>query len=275
MKQAVVIGGTRGIGAGVVARLLADQWLVTATGVSEKEVADFRALDTGAECSVLDVTDDDSITAAVRTVTEVASARLFGLVNNAGLGAAGPFAENALETEHAMVTVNVLAPVVLSRGLLPGMIARARLDLLAYPAAILIPVSAVQVTDQGPRVLVVEDGPTLTHGEMKYGAGTVAAKKWGAAEIVDPRPYAVGSIKATYEKYPTTGDVLPAMGYGAEQTAELQQTIADTPAELVVIGTPIDLRRLIDIDKPTARVRYELQEIGSPTLTEVLEGFGD
>jgi predicted GTPase len=128
---------------------------------------------------------------------------------------------------------------------------------------------------RGKKVLVVEDGPTLTHGEMAYGAGWVAARRHGAAEIIDPRPWAVGSIAHTFDKYPTTGDVLPAMGYGAEQTAELQQTIADVPAEVVVIGTPIDLRRLIDIDKPTARVRYELQEIGSPTLAEVLQGFGD
>ena len=127
----------------------------------------------------------------------------------------------------------------------------------------------------GKRVLVVEDGPTLTHGEMAYGAGWVAARRFGAAEIVDPRPWAVGSIAETYEKYPTTGDVLPAMGYGAQQTAELQQTIADTPADLVVVGTPIDLRRLIEIDKPSVRVRYELQEIGQPTLEEVLAGFGD
>jgi predicted GTPase len=128
---------------------------------------------------------------------------------------------------------------------------------------------------RGKKVLVVEDGPTLTHGEMAYGAGWVAARRHGAAEIIDPRPWAVGSIADTFEKYPTTGDVLPAMGYGAEQTAELEQTIADTPADLVVIGTPIDLRRLIKIDKPTVRVRYELQEIGRPTLSDVLEGFGD
>ena len=127
----------------------------------------------------------------------------------------------------------------------------------------------------GKRVLVVEDGPTLTHGEMAYGAGWVAARRFGAAEIVDPRPWAVGPIADTYAKYPTTGDVLPAMGYGAEQTAELQQTIAATDADLVVIGTPIDLRRLIEIDKPSVRVRYELQEIGQPTLADVLEGFGD
>jgi predicted GTPase len=128
---------------------------------------------------------------------------------------------------------------------------------------------------QGKRVLVVEDGPTLTHGEMAYGAGWVAARRYGAGEILDPRPWAVGTIADTYAKYPTTGDVLPAMGYGAEQTAELEQTIADTPADLVVIGTPIDLRRLIDIDKPSVRVRYELQELGRPTLADVLEGFAD
>ena len=128
---------------------------------------------------------------------------------------------------------------------------------------------------RGKKVLVVEDGPTLTHGEMAYGAGWVAALRYGAAEIIDPRPWAVGSIARTFEKYPNTGPVLPAMGYGAEQTAELQQTIAATPADLVVIGTPIDLRRLIEIDKPSVRVRYELQEIGRPTLSDVLAGFGD
>jgi predicted GTPase len=123
---------------------------------------------------------------------------------------------------------------------------------------------------RGKRVLVVEDGPTLTHGEMAYGAGWVAARRWGAAEIVDPRPWAVGSIQATFEKYPTTGTVLPAMGYGVEQIGELAATIAATEADVVVVATPIDLRRLIDLDKPSVRVRYELQEIGTPTLDDVL-----
>jgi predicted GTPase len=124
---------------------------------------------------------------------------------------------------------------------------------------------------RGKRVLVIEDGPTLTHGEMPYGAGWVAARRYGAAEIVDPRPYAVGSIKSTYEKYPTTGDVLPAMGYGEEQTNELAQTIENTPADMVLIASPIDLRRLIEIKKPAQRVRYELQEVGEPTLKDVLK----
>jgi predicted GTPase len=124
---------------------------------------------------------------------------------------------------------------------------------------------------RGKRVLVIEDGPTLTHGEMPYGAGWVAARRYGAAEIVDPRPYAVGSIKSTYEKYPTTGDVLPAMGYSEEQIEELAQTIENTPADLVLIASPIDLRRLIEIKKPAQRVRYELQEIGEPTLKDVLK----
>lgn len=124
---------------------------------------------------------------------------------------------------------------------------------------------------RGKRVLVVEDGPTLTHGEMAYGAGVVAAKRFGAAEIVDPRPYAVGSIVHTYEKYPQTGAVLPAMGYGEEQTQELEQTINETPCDLVIIGTPIDLRRVVNIKHPSQRVRYELQEIGQPTLKEILE----
>jgi len=123
---------------------------------------------------------------------------------------------------------------------------------------------------RGKRVLVVEDGPTLTHGEMAYGAGAVAARRFGAAETVDPRPYAVGSILETYRKYPTTGNVLPAMGYGNEQTKELEQTINKTPCDLVIIGTPIDLRRVVKIDRPSQRVRYELQEIGRPNLADVL-----
>ncbi len=123
---------------------------------------------------------------------------------------------------------------------------------------------------RGKRVLVVEDGPTLTHGEMAYGAGWVAARRQGAAEILDPRPYAVGSIAETYEKYPTTGAVLPAMGYGESQVEELAETIRRSDAEVVVIGTPIDLTRLIEIDRPSVRVRYELQEIGVPTLADVL-----
>ena len=128
---------------------------------------------------------------------------------------------------------------------------------------------------RGKRVLVVEDGPTLTHGEMAYGAGWVAARRFGAAEIVDPRPYAIGTIKATYAKYPTTGNVLPAMGYGDEQMRELEQTINSADADLVIIGTPIDLSRLLKIEKPTQRVRYELQEIGQPTLEDLLkEKFG-
>ena len=128
---------------------------------------------------------------------------------------------------------------------------------------------------RGKRVLVVEDGPTLTHGEMAYGAAWIAARKYGAAEIIDPRPYAVGSIKDTFEKYPTTGNVLPAMGYGDEQTRELAETIDKVPADLVLIGSPIDLRRLIEIKKPAQRVRYELQEIGEPTLESILkEKFG-
>jgi predicted GTPase len=125
----------------------------------------------------------------------------------------------------------------------------------------------------GKRVLVVEDGPTLTHGEMAYGAGWVAARRYGAAEIVDPRPHAVGSIRDTYAKYPTTGTVLPAMGYGDKQVQELAETIRNTSADSVLIATPIDLRRLIDIDKPSTRIRYELQEVGEPTLETVLREF--
>jgi len=123
----------------------------------------------------------------------------------------------------------------------------------------------------GASVLVVEDGPTLTHGEMTFGAGTVAAERFGAAEIIDPRPYAVRSIKATFEKYPDIGVLLPAMGYGEKQVKDLEETIANTPAELVIVGTPIDLQRVIKIKQPSQRVRYELQEIGQPTLAEILD----
>jgi predicted GTPase len=123
---------------------------------------------------------------------------------------------------------------------------------------------------RGKRVLVVEDGPTLTHGEMAYGAGFVAARRFGAGEIVDPRPYAVDSIRATYEKYPGTGTILPAMGYGAEMMHDLEETINKADVDLVVSGTPIDLTRIVKINKPVQRVRYELQEIGEPTLKSIL-----
>ncbi len=123
---------------------------------------------------------------------------------------------------------------------------------------------------RGKKALVVEDGPTLTHGGMSYGAGTVAAQRFGAAETVDPRPYAAGSIKETYDKDPTIGPLLPAMGYGPQQVKELEGTMNATPCELVVVATPIDLRRVAHIDKPCGRVRYELQEIGQPTLADLL-----
>ena len=123
---------------------------------------------------------------------------------------------------------------------------------------------------RGKRVLVIEDGPTLTHGGMAYGAGWVAAKRFGAGEIVDPHPFAVGSIAATFRKYPQTGSVLPAMGYGEQMVHELEETIENTPADLVLSATPIDLTRIVHSRKPVLRVRYELQEIGRPTLDELL-----
>ena len=122
----------------------------------------------------------------------------------------------------------------------------------------------------GKRVLVVEDGPTLTHGEMSYGAGTIAARIHGAAEIIDPRPYAVRSIAATFAAYPKTGALLPAMGYGKQQMKDLEATIERTPCDAVVIGTPVDLRRIIAIRKPSVRVQYALEEIGEPDLKGVL-----
>ncbi|MDA3871237.1 MAG: cyclic 2,3-diphosphoglycerate synthase [Candidatus Marinimicrobia bacterium] len=144
------------------------------------------------------------------------------------------------------------------------------------PSAIVVdgasPIS-VEDTDviKNKTVLVVEDGPTLTHGEMKYGAGTVAAIKYGAKEIIDPRPFTVGSITDTFTKYPEIGKLLPAMGYGKQQMKDLEKTIAKTDCDSVIIGTPIDLRRVINIKKPSVRVTYDLQEIGKPTLKELIQ----
>ena len=150
----------------------------------------------------------------------------------------------------------------------------------ANPTATIVDAASAVMVDggdqiRGKRVLVIEDGPTLTHGEMSYGAGYVAARKFGAAEIVSPYPYAIGSIKATYEKYQQTRQVLPAMGYSDAQIQELQDTINRMPVDLVVIGTPIDLRRVMKLEIPAVRVRYELQELGQPDLAGILrERFG-
>jgi len=149
---------------------------------------------------------------------------------------------------------------------------------MANPRALVIDAaSPVSVDDteliRGKRALVVEDGPTLTHGEMTYGAGIVAAQKFGAAELVDPRPFLVGLLKDTFETYPEIGVLLPAMGYSAQQVKDLETTINACDAEVVVIGTPIDLRRIIKINKPTVRVTYELQEIGHPNLVDALKNL--
>jgi predicted GTPase len=146
------------------------------------------------------------------------------------------------------------------------------------PGAMIIDAaSPIQVDDPGvilgKRVLVVEDGPTLTHGEMSYGAGMVAAERYGAAEAVDPRPWATGTIAATYEKYPDIGVLLPAMGYGAQQIQDLEQTINAVDCDAVIVGTPIDLRRIVKIERPATRVYYELQEIGQPTLVDALKSL--
>ena len=126
---------------------------------------------------------------------------------------------------------------------------------------------------RGKRVLCVEDGPTVTHGEMKYGAAMVAARKHGAAEVVDPRPWVVGEIKETFDKYPHIGPLLPAMGYGDHQIADLEKTINSIPCDVVLIGTPIDLSHLVKIDKPHLRVTYALEEIGTPTLNSIIDEF--
>ncbi len=158
-------------------------------------------------------------------------------------------------------------------------IARVRENIrTANPNAVIVEATSPISVDEadaeairGKRVLAVEDGPTLTHGDMSFGAGILAARKFGASEIIDPRPYAVGSIKEAFQRYPKTGAVLPALGYGAKQIAELEATINAAPVDLVLIATPIDLRRIVKIKHPTVRVRYELKEIGQPTLADILK----
>ncbi|MDH5787691.1 MAG: GTPase, partial [Candidatus Bathyarchaeota archaeon] len=148
----------------------------------------------------------------------------------------------------------------------------------ANPNALILDAASPITVDKpelikGKRALVIEDGPTLTHGNMPYGAATIVAKKLQASEIVNPRPYASGSINETYQKYTHLETILPAIGYGEKQIAELRETIDRTPCDVVVIGTPIDLRRIMTINKPTVRVKYELQVLGPVPLEEVLEEF--
>jgi predicted GTPase len=158
----------------------------------------------------------------------------------------------------------------------PEGIAQVREDIYAVnpQATVIEAASPLFVKDpaaiRGKRVLVIEDGPTLTHGGMAYGAGVVAAQRFGAAELIDPRPYAAPSIAATFDKYPHIGPLLPAMGYGDEQVRDLETTINATECDLVLVATPIDLRRLVNIRHPVDRVRYELQVIGSPSLKDIL-----
>jgi predicted GTPase len=156
-------------------------------------------------------------------------------------------------------------------------IVRESIDKVNPGAMVIDGASPIKVDDpsiiRGKRVLVVEDGPTLTHGEMKIGAGTVAAKKFGAAELVDPRPFTVGKLSETFKIYPEIGTLLPAMGYGEQQLKDLEATINATDCDSVVIGTPIDLNRIINIRKPNTRVYYDLQEIGKPDLGDVIDNF--
>jgi predicted GTPase len=156
-------------------------------------------------------------------------------------------------------------------------IVRANIRKINPKAIVVDGASPIFVEDQeaifNKRVLVIEDGPTLTHGEMKYGAGIMAAMKFAASEIVDPRPYAVGSIAETFKIYPEIGTLLPAMGYGAKQLKDLEDTINRADCDVVIIATPVDMRRLVKFNKPAVRVTYELQPIGSPTIEDVLKPF--
>jgi len=151
---------------------------------------------------------------------------------------------------------------------------RESIDLLNPSAAVIEAASPIFMKNReaikGKKVLVVEDGPTLTHGGMKFGAGVIAAKRFGAGEIIDPREYTAGKVKLLYEKYPDIGPVLPAVGYGEEQIRDLEKTINHVPAELVIIATPVDLTRIIKIDKEMLKVDYELEEIGEPSLRELI-----
>ncbi|HCC72061.1 MAG TPA: GTPase [Bacteroidales bacterium] len=154
---------------------------------------------------------------------------------------------------------------------------RESIQKVAPNAVVIDGASPIKVDDpsviKGKRVLVIEDGPTLTHGEMKIGAGVVAAQKFGASSLVDPRPYTVGKLSETFEIYPNIGTLLPAMGYGEQQLKDLGTTINNTDCDSVVIGTPIDLNRIINIKKPNTRVYYDLQEIGYPDLNEIIDDF--
>lgn len=156
-------------------------------------------------------------------------------------------------------------------------IVRESIDAINPEAIVVDGASPIKVDDpsviKGKKVLVVEDGPTLTHGEMKIGAGTVAARKFGAKELVDPRPFTVGKLSETFSIYPNIGTLLPAMGYGEQQLKDLEATINNTDCESVVIGTPIDLNRIINIKKPNTRVYYDLQEIGDPNLSDIIDDF--
>jgi predicted GTPase len=156
-------------------------------------------------------------------------------------------------------------------------IVRESIDKVNPKAIVIDGASPIKVDDssliKGKRVLVVEDGPTLTHGEMKLGAGVVAARKFGAAELVDPRPFTVGKLSETFRLYPNIGTLLPAMGYGDQQLKDLETTINNTDCDSVIIATPIDLNRIIKIKKPNTRVYYDLQEIGNPNLSEVIDEF--
>ncbi|HHP51539.1 MAG TPA: GTPase [Moorella mulderi] len=177
------------------------------------------------------------------------------------------------ETNLRMAQVVVINKVETAH---PENIEKVRQNVAAYnPQAVIVEAASPFFIEKpeeirGKRVLVIEDGPTLTHGEMPYGAGVTAARRFGAGEIIDPRPYAVGSIREAYEKYPHMGALLPAMGYSPRQIQELKETINNTPCDLVLAATPVNLERILKVRCPVKRVRYELQVIGHPTLEEII-----
>jgi predicted GTPase len=198
------------------------------------------------------------------------------------VGVADPLRPGAEITFHPGETVARISDVIVinkidSASLENINIVRANLAKINPNAIIIDGASPLSVDKpeliKGKRCLVVEDGPTLTHGHMRIGAGTVAAQKHGAAELVDPREFAVGRLAETFRLYPNIGTLLPAMGYGEEQVKDLEKTIANTPCDTVVIATPIDLQRIVKINKPTVKIGYDLQEIGYPNFEVILTDF--
>jgi len=241
-------------------------------------LADIRAMRTQAAMQPLAAKNIGALAALRERLRDQVFAEL------AGQGVPDDLIETAARAQLRYDGTDTPIAVAFESGSIPEMVAdfeaahRKQFGFVFDDKAIVVeanspPVLADPSLVKGKRVLVIEDGPTLTHGEMKIGAGTVAAEQHGAKELVDPRPFLVGSLVDTFKTYPNIGTLLPAMGYGSDQMKDLAATINASDADAVVIGTPIDLGRILEIDKPHTRVTYDLAEIGSPNLAEILARF--